>query len=146
MYTTKNNKSGAEIFPQIDRVLNEIFNTTINHAVDEKKNKYSQPSANVKEFKDRFEIYLAVPGMEKDDIKVKVEKNILTMSAEKEVEQDSTYKLTEFKYGTFSRTFKLPETVDVSTIDATLKNGVLTIHIGKRKEDIDNGPKEITIG
>jgi len=145
MYTTKNGKHGADLFPQIDRVLNEIFNTTISHATDEKKNKFSQPSANVKEFKDRFEVYLAVPGMEKKDIAVKVAKNVLTISSEKEIENEGKFKLKEYSYGSFSRKFKLPQTLDLDTVDATLINGVLTISISKREDAIDNGPKEIAV-
>jgi HSP20 family protein len=146
MYTTRNGRPQNNLFPQIDSVLNEIFNTTINHATDERKSKYSQPSANVKEFKDRFEIYLAIPGYEKSEVSIKVEKDVLTIASEKENEVADKFKLKEYQYGVFSRKFKLPKTLDLSTVDATLRNGILTVSIQKRPDEVDNGPKEIKVG
>ena len=145
MYTTKNGRHGVDLFPQIDRVLNEMFNTTIAHATDEKKNKFSQPTANVTEYKDRFEVCLAIPGMEKKDIAVKIAKNVLFISSEKEHEVEGKFKLQEYSYGSFSRKFKLPQTLDLDTVDASLTNGILKIAISKREDAIDNGPKEIVV-
>ena len=145
MYTTRNGRTHKNLFPQIDNVLNEIFNTTINHATDEKKSKYSQPSANVKEFKDRFEIYMAIPGYEKSDVSIKVEKHVLTIASEKESTVEDKFKLQEYNYGLFSRMFKLPQTLDLSSVNAALKNGVLTVSINKRPDEVDNGPKEIKV-
>jgi HSP20 family protein len=146
MYTTKNHrKNSTDLFPQIDRVLNEIFNTSINHFVDEKQMDYSQPKANVIEFKDRFVIDLMVPGMSKEDVKLNVDKYILTISADKQLENDLKYKLAEFKYGKFERKFKLPNNIDISKLSAELKHGILSITLHKRKEDIDNGPRDIEI-
>lgn len=146
MYNTKtNNRHNVEFFPQIDRVLNEIFNTSINHIIDEKKINFSHPNANVRELKDRFVIDLAIPGLDKSDVKINVEKSILTISADKPEVEGQKFKLNEFKYGKFSRKFKLPETVVTDNITAELINGILSVTINKRKEDIDNGPKEINI-
>lgn len=145
MYRTKNGKHRSDLFPQIDRVLNEIFNTTIDHAADEVKNKFSQPSANVQEYKDRFEVHLAIPGMEKKDIDVKIAKNVLTISSDADLKEDGKFKLKEYAYGKFSRKFKLPETLDLDTVDAKLKNGILTIAIAKKTEEVDRGPLEIKV-
>lgn len=145
MYTTKNGHPQNNLLPQIDSVLNEIFNTTINHATDEKSKKYSQPSANVKEFKEGFEIYLALPGYQKSDVSITVEKNVLVIASEKENELADKFKLREFHYGVFTRRFKLPKTLDLATVNASLKNGVLTVRIEKRPDEVDNGPIEIKV-
>ena len=146
MYTTKtNNKLGKDLFPQIDGVLNQIFNTNLNHLIDENKIGYTQPSANVREFKEKFIIDFAIPGLEKGDIKIKVDKSILSVSSEREQEADKKYRITEFKYGKFDRKFKLPQSADSNKIAAELSNGVLSITINKKKDSIDKGPKEIKI-
>ena len=146
MYTTRtNNKQQKDYFPQIDRVLGEIFNTNFNHILDENKVGYSHPSANVQEHKDKFVIALAIPGLEKGDIKIKVDKKVLIISADKEADNDAKFRMKEFMYGKFSRKFKLPNAANVDEINAEMSNGVLSITIGKKKEEIDNGPKEIEV-
>lgn len=146
MYTTKtNNKHHKDYFPQIDRVLGEIFNTNFNHLLDENKVGYTHPAANVHEHKEKFVIALAVPGLAKEDVKIKVDKKVLTISADKDGEQEVKFKVKEFMYGKFSRKFKLPNAADVDAISAEMNNGVLSITIGKKKEEIDNGPKDIQV-
>lgn len=145
MYNTKNrNTRKNDLFPQIDRVLNEIFNTSFKHLADEETIKYSHPAANVKEHADKYVIEMAVPGMEKSDMNIKVIKNILTISADKEAE-DKTYKFKEFSYGKFSRQFRLPQAADTGKISASMHNGILAIDIMKKEEEQDKGPQEITI-
>ena len=146
MYTTKNYNGRADLFPQIDNVLNTILNTTIAHATYEQKQKFTQPSSNVKEFGDRFEIYVAIPGFDKSDVKLKVEKKILSVSAENENNSEGKFHLKEFNYGSFNKKFKLPLSADALSISAEMINGILIIEIPKRKDDIDQGPKTIEIG
>lgn len=146
MYTTKaNNKFKNDLFPQFDKVFNELFNTSFDHIIDEKKNNFTQPSANVIEYKDRFSISIAIPGFTKDDVNIKLEKNMLSISSEREATSEKKFKMKEFSYGKFSRKFKLPNSIDSSSIQAELNNGILEILLQKREEEIDNGPKEITI-
>ena len=146
MYSTKtNNKFHNDLFPQFDRVLNELFNTSFKHITDETKVNYTHPAANIQEFKDKFVIDLAVPGFEKNEIAIKIDKNVLILSSEKENTSEEKFKIKEFNYGNFSREFKLPETVDKTSISAELTNGLLKITLNKRSEEIDNGPKAITI-
>ncbi len=146
MYTTKTRRNYSNtIFPEIDALLGDLLNTNLSHAVNEKTARFTQPKANVVEFNDRFELGLAVPGMNKSDIKLKVEKNELSISAEAGELPERKFRLREFAYGTFDRKFKLPEIVEVTAISATMLNGILTIVIPKKKEALDNGPKEINI-
>ncbi len=84
-------------------------------------------------------IHAEVPGMKKEDIDVHVENNVLTISGKKErtheaeVKEDGYFR-TERSYGTFSRSFSLPSTVNVSKIVAEYKAGVLTLSLPKAEE------------
>lgn len=146
MYTTKTRRNYSNtIFPDIDALLGDLLNTNLSHAVNDKTARFTQPKANVIELIDRFELGLAVPGMDKSEIKLKVEKNVLSISAEVSDVPERKFRLKEFAYGTFNRKFKLPEIVNVTEISASMNNGILTIVIPKKKEAMDNGPKEINI-
>jgi len=95
------------------------------------------PRIEVVETDNQFEVAAELPGVEKDDVKVEVQSNILTISGEKrpapEKKERSMY-LGERAYGTFSRSFQLPALVDNSAIRATFKNGVLTLALPKVEE------------
>ena len=84
-------------------------------------------------------IHAEVPGMKKEDIEVRVENNVLTIRGKKErtheaeVKEDGYFR-TERSYGTFSRSFSLPSTVNVSKIGAEYKEGVLTLALPKADE------------
>jgi HSP20 family protein len=95
------------------------------------------PSTNIIENKDGFELHMAVPGVQKKDVKISLEKNVLTINSEKEAEQpadDVKYTRREFAYGTFSRSFTLPDTIDVDNIKADFKNGILKVTLPKKEE------------
>lgn len=82
-------------------------------------------------------IHAEVPGMKKEDIDVHVENNVLTIRGKKErkeeVKEDGYFR-TERTYGTFSRSFSLPTTVDVSKIVAEYKEGILTLSLPKEEQ------------
>ena len=82
-------------------------------------------------------IHAEVPGMKKEDIDVHVENNVLTIRGKKErkeeVKEDGYFR-TERSYGTFSRSFSLPTTVDVSKIVAEYKDGILTLSLPKEEQ------------
>ncbi|MCB9260792.1 MAG: Hsp20/alpha crystallin family protein [Flavobacteriales bacterium] len=103
------------------------------------------PAAEVKETDENYIINLALAGMEKDDIKLDVHSNQLTVMAEKvekKEEQNATYHLKEFRSGKYKRNFYLPEKANTDAINAELKNGILTITIDKVEK---TAPKQITI-
>ena len=82
-------------------------------------------------------ILAELPGMKKEDIDVHVENNVLTIRGKKERKEEvkeEGYFRTERSYGTFSRSFSLPTTVDVSKIVAEYKEGVLTLSLPKAEE------------
>ena len=77
-----------------------------------------------------------VPGLAADDIKLNIEKNVLTIHGERKSEEEETskrYRRVERRYGSFSRSFALPETVDAEAIEAKLADGVLTLTLPKRE-------------
>lgn len=82
-------------------------------------------------------IHAELPGMKKEDIDVRVENNVLTIRGTKERRDDvkeEGYFRTERAYGSFSRSFSLPTTVEVSKIAAEYKDGVLTLRLPKADE------------
>jgi HSP20 family protein len=106
------------------------------------------PAANIVEHEGDFQIDLAVPGMNKDDFKIDVENNLLTVSSEKQAqneENDKNYTRKEFAYGSFSRSFTLPKSVNTDNINATYKNGILQIVLPKKEEEKVKVKREITI-
>lgn len=93
-------------------------------------------AVDIREEDDAFYVDAEVPGVAAEDIKVDVEKNVLTISGERKVEREETednYRRVERQYGSFSRSFTLPETVNADSIHADLKNGVLTLRLPKKE-------------
>lgn len=99
----------------------------------------SVPAVNIKETEEGYAIEMAAPGMNKDDFKVDLDHNLLTISAETKSEEsdkdaEGKYTRREFNYRSFKRTFTLPETADGEKIHAAYKEGVLAIDIPKKEE------------
>ena len=98
-----------------------------------------KPSVEINESNDSFMISADLPGIEKSDIEVKVEENTLILSASRHIDQSDNnekYHYNERRFGTFSRSFKLPKTVKEEKITAKLDNGVLSIVIPKTEDAI----------
>jgi HSP20 family protein len=90
-------------------------------------------AVNIKEQKDDYLVSLAVPGMKKDDFKIDVEGNILTISCEKE-EKDVRFTRKECNYSSFERSFTLPDEVIKEKIEAHYEDGLLKISLPKKEE------------
>ncbi len=110
----------------------------------------SLPAVNIKEDDDNFEVDVAVPGLKKDDFDIKLEKDVLTISSEKETNTESNgnnYMRREFQYSSFKRTFSLPENaVNGDKVEANYTNGVLHILLPKKEEVKPKPAKTIKIG
>lgn len=92
------------------------------------------PRVDILEEEKSFEIHVAVPGMNKDDFKIDLNDNYLTISGERKnsrEKKESNFHSVEIQYGTFSRSFTLPENVDANRISATYVNGILEVSIPK---------------
>jgi HSP20 family protein len=95
------------------------------------------PAVNITENEKEFNIEVAAPGLEKDDFKLNLEDNVLSISCEKEMtkeDKNEKYIRKEFNYASFYRSFILPENVIAEDIKATHKNGVLNISVPKPEE------------
>jgi HSP20 family protein len=92
------------------------------------------PKVDILENEKGYEVNLAVPGLTKEDFKIDLNDNFLTISGERKFtkeKKDNNLHVVETQYGNFSRSFSLPENVDASKIQASYNNGILEIFIPK---------------
>ncbi|RRB07842.1 Hsp20/alpha crystallin family protein [Larkinella rosea] len=110
----------------------------------------SLPAVNIKETADAFEVEMAAPGMTKQDFRVELNGNQLTISCNKEnreEKQGNGYTHQEFSYQSFQRMFTLPkDVVDEDRIEGKYENGLLHLTIPKREESKQKAPRRIEIG
>jgi HSP20 family protein len=110
----------------------------------------SLPAVNIRETDNEFSVEVAAPGMKKDDFKIELDNNMLTISSEREHEEEhkeGEYCRREFSYSSFRRSFSLPEdAVNTEKINANYENGVLQIHLPKKEEAKPKPVRTIRIG
>lgn len=125
------------------------FLSEMNDFLDQ-DNGFSAPAINVREKNNIIEVDVAAPGMKKEDFKVEVDRDVLTISAESREEQeesDERYMRREFNYQNFRRSFWLSDQIDQNKIEANYDDGLLKVRIPKKaKEDKSKDqPKTINI-
>lgn len=130
----------VNLFDVMDNVLSgkDMFELS-------KPHKTITPAVNVKETKEGYTLELVAPGIAKEDIKVEVDKNVLTISYTEQEQKEETsdkYLRKEFGYRSFKRSFTLPELANKEDIAASYANGVLSLHIAKKEVE---APKLIEI-
>jgi len=128
----------------------DVLNSLINNfegTHDENTIAAFVPVVNTREGEYAYHIELDLPGIKKEDIDITTEDNVLTISGERkikeEVKEEDYYKV-ESRYGKFSRSFTLPEDIDIENIHAESADGVLEVIIPK-KEDEAKKPRKIEI-
>lgn len=97
------------------------------------------PAANIHETKDAYHVEMNVPGRNKEDFKINLDKGLLTISFEKQTESETKeYKTIrkEFSYNSFKRSFSVDEKINTAGIQAKYENGVLKIYLPKKEEVI----------
>ena len=105
------------------------------------------PPVNISENNNSYELEFNVPGRNKEDFKITVEKDILTVSFEKKQEnkeEDKKFIKREFTMQSFKRSFSLDEKINAEAIEAAYENGLLRLSLPK-KEEVKIMPKEISI-
>lgn len=129
--------------PTFERSLQHFFNEELPFSATVK----NFPAVNVLENAENFKIEVAAPGFDKADFNVSTEKDILTISAKKTVNNEiaDTLRRKEFSYNEFERTFRLPKTVDADAIEASYVNGVLTVTLPKKEEAKEKPAKQIEV-
>lgn len=95
--------------------------------------------ADVVELGDEVRVTAELPGVKREDLDITLENNVLTVSGEKkeereEGEEGGRYHLMERRWGSFSRSFSLPGTVDPDRVEASFEDGTLTIRVPKTEE------------
>ena len=108
----------------------------------------SMPAVNIKENDKNFTLELAVPGMDKKDLKIDINEDVLTISSETKNETEENtdgYKRKEFSYSSFCRSFYIPENANKEKIEANYKDGVLNVTLPKQEEEKTKITREIKI-
>ncbi len=117
-------------FSELARLQDEMGRTTTRSAM-------WAPPVDIYEDKESITLKAEVPGVKTDDLHVTVENNVLTIRGERRMEKEEkkeNYHRVERVYGTFTRSFALPNTVLTDKIDADTKDGVLTLRLPKKSE------------
>jgi HSP20 family protein len=108
----------------------------------------SMPAVNIREDETNFVLELAVPGIDKNDLKIDINEDVLTISSETKSETEEKkdgYKRKEFSYSSFCRSFYIPENVNRDKIDATYKDGILSVGLPKQEEEKNKISRQIKI-
>lgn len=127
--------------------FNNVFDSLFSDALNKNYGISKMPAVNIAETAANYKIELAAPGLNKEDFKIELKKENLSVWAEKkseETQEQKDYTRKEFEYFSFARSFVLPEGVDTDNIIAEYINGILTITLGK-KEPAKDEHKEIVV-
>jgi HSP20 family protein len=127
--------------------FNNVFDSLFSDALNKNHGINKVPNVNIYENEAEYKIELAAPGLNKEDFKIDLKKDNLSVWAEQKaaegaVKKDYTRK--EFEYTSFARSFVLPDGIDADKISAEYTNGILYITIGK-KDEAKLTHKEITV-
>jgi len=109
----------------------------------------SMPAVNIREDDKKFTLDLAVPGIDKKDLKIDINEDVITISSEHKEEKEENsndFKRREFSYSSFCRSFYLPENVNKDKIEAIYKDGILSVVLPKEKEEKTKLSRQINIG
>ena len=108
----------------------------------------SMPAVNIREDEKNYVLDLAVPGIDKKDLKIDMNEDVLTISSETKNESEDSkdgYKRKEFSYSAFCRSFYIPENVNREKIEANYKDGILTVSLPKQDEEKTKITRQIEI-
>lgn len=144
--------TNGSLFPGIPSLLDEFFGRDWldSSRANWKSTGTTLPAVNVLETNDDFKIEVAAPGLKRDDFKVELDNNILTIHSQREdgeeKNQDGNYTRREFRYQSFQRSFSLPENqVKAEKISAQYVDGILKIVIPKSDEAKVKPAKQIAV-
>jgi len=120
--------------PTVSDLMNRFFND-FDHNYEVKN--YYKPAVNIHENDNEYLLDFMVPGMKKEDFQINLENDLLTVSAEIKNENEEKrdgYSRKEFSFGSFKRSFTLPDTVNADNIKASYNNGILEVTLPKKEE------------
>lgn len=117
--------------------FNDVFESIFNDTFFNDRLTSRVPAANISESEAHFHVELAAPGLKKEDFKLNLDRNVLTVSVQQNNETGDTlknYSKREYSYSSWVRSFTLPESANAENIEAVYTDGVLKIDIAKREE------------
>jgi len=121
----------------VNPFFSDVFQSLLNDSQVSDRLINKTPAVNIAETENQFEIELAAPGLSKEDFKINIDKNVLSVSADKKaenVEEGKKYSKKEYTYTSFVRSFTLPEIADSTKIDAEYIDGILKLNVAKKEE------------
>ncbi|TYB32174.1 MAG: Hsp20/alpha crystallin family protein [Candidatus Mcinerneyibacterium aminivorans] len=124
----------GSFFDEMEKLFEDFWGDSL---IDTPSTGTRRFSVDISEKDDSFIVEAELPGINEDDLEVKLERDILTISAEKEEEneeEDKNYYRREIRSGRFERRFRLPDNIDKENIKADLKDGILKIDLPKTEE------------
>lgn len=140
-------ENGRLTFPRFSSFVDSFFE---NEFPNLNRNEFFKTPAlvNIKDTKDSYQIEVAAPGFSKEEFSIKVEGNLLTISAENKKETETTedkFTRKEFHFSSFARSFTLPRTIDVTKVAAAYESGILYVTLPKKEEAKVNPSIEVKI-
>ena len=132
-------------FNTLQEQVNKLFEHTFNGQGENSAITSWAPAVDIYETENELVLKADLPGVTEKDIDVRVENNMLTVHGERQFDtkvKEDNYLRVERSYGSFSRSFSLPNTVNTEAISAEYKNGVLTVQLPKRAE---SKPKQVKV-
>ncbi len=137
----------TDIKPKFPNIVEKFLGKKITDEASNDQEVSIVPSVNIADADKAFEVNVALPGLDKKDVKIEVLDGCLVVSSEKQYENEEKNKKwirREYGYASFQRMFQLPEDADQDKIHAEMKNGVLSIKVAKKAGYIEN-KKQIAI-
>ena len=129
--------NSPSIFDEMNRMVRTVFDDDWNLPVY--RDSIWNPAVDVKENEKSYVLTADIPGLTKKNVKINVSNGVLTVHGERKEEtenKDGKFYYRERHIGSFSRSFQLPETVNKDSIQASFKNGVLSIELPKLEESL----------
>jgi len=129
-------------------LFEELFSNFLKDETGISSVQFTKPAVNIIEETDKYVLELAIPGMKKEDIDVKIENKQLIISSSKEQKEEEikeNFIKMEYNYDSFKRVFTLPDSINSNEIIAEYNEGILKLSLMKKEEAIKKGPLSITI-
>src|SRR3982750_278969 len=138
----------SELFPVVNSLFDDFFSRDLWNLGNNSHSTTNTtiPAVNIRETNENFEVEMAAPGMTKNDFRIELDGNQLTITSEKSEQKEEKdgekYNRREFSYQSFQRSFQLQkDVVDADKIEAKYENGVLHLVIPKKEEAKQKPPK-----
>jgi HSP20 family protein len=143
MKTDKNNFDFTQSIDFIERITDKVSKVFNSFDIKKPVFKTEMPSINLMQTENGINIEMALPGYDKKNISISLDKHLLTISGKNEENKEMyTFTRREFHYHTFSRSFNLSDSLDKDNIKSSMNNGILTIEIPKLSPEVVKAQKK----